>query len=234
MNKILFILSRFLVYSHTFNLFCRNLCSRTRVKYLLRGAPPPGLTQRLLVFIFWCIWSHGCQGFSYVMCGVGVLFVFHSHGIWWFVNLVFVVFLYGGVISEMLLCALILLLSQILSQANVSETCLSLFQIVVEGFNLCIRCCWCSNSGRLLVVVGVARSLPSFGLCLPWGLLSDPVPRHRAANWQIKAFFRKRREGCEALSFHRLMRITQNTISLHFWENNLDQPRLSPITLRYS
>ena len=32
----------------------------------------------------------------------------------------------------------------------------ALFQVVVVGgFNLCIRCCWCFNFGRLLVVVGV-------------------------------------------------------------------------------
>ena len=48
--------------------------------------------------------------------------------------------------------------SQVLSQACVSETCLSvLFQVVVivGGFNTCIRCCWCFSCGRLLVVVGV-------------------------------------------------------------------------------
>ena len=46
----------------------------------------------------------------------------------------------------------------ILSQACVSETCLSvLFQVVVivGGFNICIQCCWCFRCGRLLVVVGV-------------------------------------------------------------------------------
>ena len=32
----------------------------------------------------------------------------------------------------------------------------ALFQVVVVcGFNFCIRCCWCFNSGRLLVFVGV-------------------------------------------------------------------------------
>ena len=32
----------------------------------------------------------------------------------------------------------------------------ALFQVVVVGgFNLCIRCCWCFNFGRLLVFVGV-------------------------------------------------------------------------------
>ena len=27
--------------------------------------------------------------------------------------------------------------------------------VIVGGFNICIRCCWCFSCGRLLVVVGV-------------------------------------------------------------------------------
>ena len=69
----------------------------------------------------------------------------------------FVAFLYVGVISVNSFMCVDSIASQVLSQACVSETCLSvLFHVVVivGGFNICIRCCWCFSCGRLVVIVG--------------------------------------------------------------------------------
>ena len=99
------------------------------------------------------------QGFGLcrLWCGCFV-YVFTSKVSFDLFHFVFVVFLYVGVISVNLFMCVDSIASQVLSQACVSETCLSvLFHVVVivGGFNICIRCCWCFSCGRLLVVVGV-------------------------------------------------------------------------------